>query len=164
MGRIGAVSPLRRFAPALPEGEPRVRWVSVDGEGREEGHRQNRGKGEDAPVTKVGIEGWDNGFALRMEGHAGYGKEGADPLCGGLSVLAYTMAEFIGRLEAEGKLSEKPILSLSSGQAFLRAVAKKEFSQELHVGLTLIQGGFSLLAQSYPLWVELTVLENSGSL
>jgi uncharacterized protein YsxB (DUF464 family) len=99
-----------------------------------------------------------------MEGHAGYGKEGADPLCGGLSVLAYTMAEFIGRLEAEGKLSEKPILSLSPGQAFLRAVAKKEFSQELHVGLTLIQGGFSLLAQSYPLWVELTVLENSGSL
>ena len=31
MGRIGAVSPLRRFAPALPEGEPRAWWVSIDG-------------------------------------------------------------------------------------------------------------------------------------
>ena len=31
MGGIGAVSPLRRFAPALPEGEPRVRRVSMDG-------------------------------------------------------------------------------------------------------------------------------------
>ena len=30
MGRIGAVSPLRRFAPALPEGEPRAWWASVD--------------------------------------------------------------------------------------------------------------------------------------
>ena len=28
MQRIGAVSPLRRFAPALPEGEPR--WSAVD--------------------------------------------------------------------------------------------------------------------------------------
>ena len=30
-GGIGAVSPLRRFAPALPEGEPRAWWVSLDG-------------------------------------------------------------------------------------------------------------------------------------
>ena len=30
-GGIGAVSPLRRFAPALPEGEPRVQWASMDG-------------------------------------------------------------------------------------------------------------------------------------
>ena len=30
-GGIGAVSPLRRFAPALPEGEPRVRWALMDG-------------------------------------------------------------------------------------------------------------------------------------
>ena len=30
------MSPLRRFAPALPEGEPRAWWVSVDG-GRAKG-------------------------------------------------------------------------------------------------------------------------------
>ena len=36
MGGIGAVSPLRRFAPALPEGEPRAWWVSMDG-GRAKG-------------------------------------------------------------------------------------------------------------------------------
>ena len=42
MGGIGAVSPLRRFAPALPEGEPRAWWVSTDG---------GRGKGA------VGVDG-----------------------------------------------------------------------------------------------------------
>ena len=31
VGGIGAVSPLRRFAPALPEGEPRVRWALMVG-------------------------------------------------------------------------------------------------------------------------------------
>ena len=31
VGGIGVVSPLRRFAPALPEGEPRAWWVSIDG-------------------------------------------------------------------------------------------------------------------------------------
>ena len=36
MDGIGAVSPLRRFAPALPEGEPRAWWASMDG-GRAKG-------------------------------------------------------------------------------------------------------------------------------
>ena len=31
MGGIGAVSPLRRFAPALPEGEPRAWWALMVG-------------------------------------------------------------------------------------------------------------------------------------
>ena len=43
VGGIGAVSPLRRFAPALPEGEPRAWWVSMDG---------GRAK------SLVGIDGW----------------------------------------------------------------------------------------------------------
>ena len=50
MGRIGAVSPLRRFAPALPEGEPRAWWVSIDGGSAKgmasiDGRRESQGLG-----------------------------------------------------------------------------------------------------------------------
>ena len=47
MGGIGAVSPLRRFAPALRSGEPRAWWVSMGG---------GRAKGA------VGIDGWSVKF------------------------------------------------------------------------------------------------------
>ena len=82
VGEIGAVSPLRRFAPALPEGEPRAWWVSVDG---------GRGKGA---VDLLGVCGWDRcgepSQALRAsspggraKGWVGVGRRRGMQGCGG---------------------------------------------------------------------------------
>ena len=51
MGRIGAVSPLRRFAPALRSGEPRAWGVPMDG-----------GSAKGA----VGIDGRSDKFRFRL--------------------------------------------------------------------------------------------------
>ena len=68
MGRIGAVSPLRRFAPARPSGEPRAWWMSIDG-GRVKG--------------SVGVDGWSGKFRF-VEQTEGMVAAKA-PLCKGSS-------------------------------------------------------------------------------
>ena len=68
VGGIGAVSPLRRFAPARRSGEPRAWWVSMDG-----------GKAKGA----VGIDGWGDRFRF-VEQTEGMVAAKA-PLCKGSS-------------------------------------------------------------------------------
>lgn len=100
-------------------------------------------------------------MGISMEGHAGLAPLGQDPVCGALSVLAYTMAQYFGRLEAQGKLLCPAHIVLASGEAHLEAKAKPPYLRELHYGMEIIEGGFRLLAQSFPYAVVLHLEETS---
>ncbi len=106
-------------------------------------------------MTRVELTTGSGAVGVRMEGHAEQGAYGEDVVCGALSMLAYTMAQNLSRLEAQGKLSNTPILTMESGFVYLEAHAGKGHESELLHGLEVIRGGFQLLAESFPQAVEL---------
>lgn len=112
-------------------------------------------------MTRVMIRKDSDGVGISMQGHAGLAPLGQDPLCGALSVLAYTMAQYFGRLEAQGKLLCSPRIELAPGQAHLEAKAKPPYLRELHYGMEILEGGLCLLAQSFPYAVELSLEDTS---
>ncbi len=109
----------------------------------------------DEEMTVIEIERGDGWLRVSMEGHAGYGAYGADPVCGGLSALAYTGARMLEELDAEGKLTDRPQICMKPGRALLDARAKTNGKEELaFLGRTLL-GGFRLMAETFPTAVEL---------
>ncbi len=102
------------------------------------------------------MERGDGYLRVSMEGHAGYGAYGVDPVCGGLSALAYTGARMLEELDAEGRLAAKPLISMEPGMALLEARAKEEGKEGLAYLGRFLEGGFCLLAHSFPLAVSLS--------
>ncbi len=92
-------------------------------------------------------DGW---IRISMEGHAGYGAYGADPVCGGLSALAYTGARMMEELDVEGKLADAPLIRLEPGMALLEARSNDEGKEVLGYLGQFLEGGFRLMAESFP--------------
>lgn len=74
--------------------------------------------------------------ALEMDGHAGAGARGRDPVCAALSILLFTLAD----------ASEAATLRLSDGYARVTGGEKRDYA--------LIVRGVKLLAESYPQYVR----------
>ena len=72
--------------------------------------------------------------SLRMEGHAGGGEPGRDPVCAALSMLMYTL---LAALPAEGTRRE-----LADGSCFVRGGEGRVYE--------VIAAGLRLLAAAYP--------------
>ena len=106
-------------------------------------------------MTNIVLKGGDGWLMVRMEGHAGFGAYGSDPVCGGLSALAYTGARMLEELDVEGRLTDSPILRMEPGLAHLEARANEEGKEVLqHLG-KFLEGGFRLMADSFPTAVSL---------
>ena len=74
--------------------------------------------------------------ALEMDGHAGAGKRGRDPVCAALSILLFTLAD----------ANEASTLRLSDGYARVAGGEKRDYA--------LIVRGCKLLAENYPQYVR----------
>lgn len=94
-------------------------------------------------------------ISLRLTGHAGAGERGHDVICAAASVLAYTIAQAMEYMHAEGGLRKKPRIDFSDGEAAIVAKPKAEtYAEALHA-FFIVQVGFSLLAHNYPQFVAL---------
>lgn len=87
---------------------------------------------------------------LRMDGHAGWGPQGADLVCAGASTLAYTLAEAVERLYRQRMLRRCPRIEISQGSAEIIAVPKAEFMQEVLLTFWVVEAGIYALGQSFP--------------
>ena len=101
-------------------------------------------------MTRILLERGEHWFRLSMTGHAGCGPYGADPVCGGLSALAYTGARMLEELDVEGKLASSPLISMEPGMAILEGVANEEGKEALGYLSKFLLGGFRLMADSFP--------------
>ncbi len=101
-------------------------------------------------MTRILMKGGDGWLMVHMEGHAGFGAYGADPVCGGLSALAYTGARMLEELDAEARLAESPLIRMEPGLAHLEARANAEGKEGLRYLGRFLGGGFRLMAQSFP--------------
>lgn len=94
-------------------------------------------------------------LSLHMKGHAEAAREGEDIICASASMLAYTAAQTMQFLYADGGLKRKPITEIGKGEARIEAIpADGSYAEALHT-FFVVQVGFHLLAHNYPQYVEL---------
>ena len=94
-------------------------------------------------------------ITLKLTGHAGAAEKGQDIVCASASILAYTVAQTMEYMHAEGGLRKKPRIEFSDGNATIVAKPKEDsYAEALHT-FFVAQVGYSLLAHNYPQYVEL---------
>ena len=84
---------------------------------------------------------------LRVKGHAGACKNGADPVCAAASMLVCALMERLERIR--GELCELHI-SYSSGICEISARAGVDSAHMLHEAVEVVICGFELLSNSFP--------------
>ena len=97
----------------------------------------------------------EGSVGLSMVGHAGHGKKGEDIVCAAASILAYTAAQSVAFMAAQGKLTDAPVIILEPGKCLVKARPADKYLYELFHTFFVVQVGFSLLATRYPENVKL---------
>lgn len=92
--------------------------------------------------------------SLNVKGHAGQAEYGKDIVCSAASILAYTFAQVIESLGH--RLEGEPTINLEDGNTTIacRCANFKTYVKALNA-LNYTEVGYSLLAQSYPQYVEI---------
>lgn len=94
-------------------------------------------------------------ISLKIKGHAGAAEKGNDIICASATTLAYTVAQAMEYMYAEGGLRKKPRIEFADGDATIVAKPKDDsYGEALHT-FFVAQVGYSLLAHNYPQYVEL---------
>lgn len=94
-------------------------------------------------------------ISLRVNGHAGQAEMGQDIVCASASILAYTVAQTLQYIDAQGGLKERPHLNLKSGYAEIICKPTEEYAGEVLQTFFVAEVGYTLLAHNYPQYVEL---------
>ena len=95
-------------------------------------------------------------ITLKLTGHAGQAEHGKDIVCSAASILAYTVAQTLQFQYEEGGLKKKPHFKLEHGDTVIIAKPKPERYEETLHTFFVAQVGYSLLAKTYPQYVELS--------
>ena len=96
--------------------------------------------------------------SVRIRGHAGSGEAGHDLVCAAVSILAYTLASYVRRMEEFGAATSSTVV-LRSGEAEIACTPMKEKSGEVTSVMDALCEGYAILAGEYP---ENAVYERMG--
>lgn len=110
-------------------------------------------------MTKVTIDNTSYIHSFLCVGHAGYAEHGQDIVCASASILAYTLIQAIQNMAVDGKLVGIDNVSAQGGRASISCIPKDEHKQEVFDIFSTVQVGYELLAQQYPQYVELNVID-----
>lgn len=95
-------------------------------------------------------------ITLKLSGHAGADRAGHDIVCASASILAYTVAQAAMYMRSQRKLRRKPHIKLEDGDAAITVrPASSGYAEALHT-FFVAEIGYTLLAQNYPQYVEIT--------
>lgn len=86
---------------------------------------------------------------ITVEGHAGYGKKGRDPVCAAVSALVLTAAGNVLQLSAQESVSGEVVM-LSPGNARVGCDPRPHMESVVTLMLDTICTGFELLQNHYP--------------
>lgn len=95
-------------------------------------------------------------LSLRLEGHAGYAEIGKDTVCASVTILAYTVAQFVKMAEGNGDLISVPEIRLESGDVYISCEPNEETREETRNMFSFAHLGYQLLKHNYPENVGLT--------
>ena len=109
-------------------------------------------------MIKSYIKESNNGsITLSIKGHAGAAEEGYDIVCSSVSILAYTLAQYVSDCYKNGKLEQEPIIILEKGEGGVTSTPKKEYYDDIKQGYAFAHIGLTLLSHNYPQYVDKTV-------
>ena len=95
---------------------------------------------------------------MSVNGHAGQSEKGHDLICSAVSILAYTVAQYVQYVDKAGGLKAKPCIEIEDGHMFIGVKPTEEYIAEVLNAFFVAQVGYHLLAQNYPQYVELKML------
>lgn len=110
-------------------------------------------------MTKVKFDTTSDTFFFSCQGHAGYAEHGQDIVCASASILAYTLVECIYKMQTEGKINRIDEILIQDGLVNVVVEIKKEFMQECLSIFSTLKTGFELLAENYPQYVEIDIID-----
>lgn len=93
---------------------------------------------------------------LKLAGHAGAGVPGQDLVCCAASILTYTLAANVRRMQNLGWL-QSARLRLSAGDADIRCQPKKEHAEAVAGRMDAVTLGFCMLSREYPDFVRFQI-------
>ena len=102
----------------------------------------------------------DRRGVLTVKGHAGQANLGQDIVCSAASILAYTVAQIVTAMEANGDFAKPPVVELADGNAIIDFTCKDEDTFAEAIRMTFFaQTGYRLLEANYPDYVKLITEE-----
>ena len=107
-------------------------------------------------MIKVRFEKADKNLILTVKGHAGQAEHGSDIVCSAASILAYTVAQAVARMQEGGKLKKKPTIRMEAGDTAITCKPTKQYYAEALHTFSVIQLGYDVLHHNYPDYVQLT--------
>ena len=94
-------------------------------------------------------------ISLRVNGHAGQAAMGQDIVCASASILAYTVAQTLVYIDAQGGLKTRPRIKLKNGNAEIICKPTDEYAGEVLQTFFVAEVGYTLLSHSYPQYVDI---------
>ena len=86
---------------------------------------------------------------VSITGHAQSDEKGKDLICASASILAYTLAEYVKKVEEDGKL-KCCLRFLEEGDTIVSCTPYYENKEEITTVFDAICRGYELLARDYP--------------
>ena len=99
----------------------------------------------------------DKSLLFKIDGHAGQDNSGHDIVCSAASILAYTLAQTMRYIDEQNGFEVTPVIKLNEGNAVVFVRPKEDYEGEVMQTFFTVEVGYSLLAQNYPQYVELTM-------
>ena len=76
-------------------------------------------------------------------------------MCASVSILTYTLAQTLLFMYEEGRLIDKPVVDMDSGDAHIVCRPKDDYYGEALHTFFVAKVGYNLLAHNYPQYVDI---------
>lgn len=104
-------------------------------------------------MVTISMTKTDNTLALKVEGHAGQAEKGQDIICASVSMLVYTVAQYVKWMYEQHQLKRMPLIELEEGNSQIVIKPKSEFMGKALHAFFVVSVGFDLLARNYSEYV-----------
>lgn len=104
-------------------------------------------------MTNVTFEQYHDSYMFSCTGHSGYGVPGHDIICSAVSVLCYTLDEFLDKAQTDGRISSYN-REFEEGYVALSFETVCPEDTGLFDGIDAVLGGFRLLSEHFPEYVD----------
>ena len=99
-------------------------------------------------MTEVSFVKYRDTYIFQCSGHTGYAAAGEDILCSAVSVLCYTLREYLAGTELDSRLA-KLSHTFVPGEVVIEFRPADEGDAALIEAVRAILGGFEILAESF---------------
>lgn len=104
-------------------------------------------------MTEVSYNLCDDRYVFECVGHTGYAARGSDILCSAVSVLCYTLEEYLDKMERCGRISHL-VRDFRDGAVFIEFSLDSDSDLSLLEAADAILDGFRTLSDSYPEYIR----------